>query len=110
MRSYLIDEISPTQMETINAYLNENALSSELSEIFWVQLPEALLSEIQLGHPDCHPFVFAIELGRDWIKAECLVRSLKNMKCEAQAYCDSKQRDFILAFIHRMIRDLGIQT
>ena len=78
--------------------------------IFWVRFPENLLSDTQSGHPDCHPYVFAIELGRDWIKAEYLVRSLKNMKCDAQAYCDSMQLDFVMAFIHRMISDLGIQT
>lgn len=110
MRSYLIDEISPTQMEKVNSYLNEHALSSGLNEIFWVRLPEDLLGEIQLRHRECHPFAFAIEQGRDWIKAECLIRSLNNMKCEAQAYCDPKQMDFIMMFIHRMIIDLGIQT
>ena len=110
MRSYVIDEISPSRMEEINGYLNEHALSSDLNEIFWVRLPEDLLSEIQLTHRECRPYVFAIEKGRDWIKAECLIRSLNNMKCEAQAYCDPKQWDFIIAFIHSMIIDLDIQT
>ena len=110
MRSYLIDEISPSQMEKIISYLNVHALRSDLSEISWVRLPENLLSDIQLGHRECHPYVFAVERGRSWIKAEHLIRSLNNMKCEAQAYCDPKQRDFIMSFIHGMIRDLSIQT
>ncbi len=110
MRSYFIDEIPPSHMEKINAYLNEHALNSDLKEIFWVRLPEDLLTEIQSRHRDCHPYVFAIELGRDWIKAECLIRSLNNMKCEAQAYCDPRQWDFITEFIHGIIMDLGIQT
>jgi hypothetical protein len=110
MRSYFIDEISPSHLEKIEAYLNEHALSSDLNEIFWVKLPDGLLTEPQSKHRDCHPYVFAIELGRDWIKAECLIRSLNNMKCEAQAYCDPRQWDFITKYIHGIIKDLGIQT
>ena len=110
MRSYLVDEISPSHLEKMKVYLNEHALPSDLNDIFWIQLPEDLLNETQSRHPDCHPYVFAIELGRDWIKAECLIRSLKNMKCEAQAYCDPRQWVFITEFVHGMISDLGIQT
>jgi hypothetical protein len=110
MRSYFIDEISPSHLKKIEAYLNEHALSSDLNEIFWVKLPDGLLTEPQSKHRDCHPYVFAIELGRDWIKAECLIRSLNNMKCEAQAYCDPRQWDFITKYIHGIIKDLGIQT
>ncbi len=110
MRSYLVDEISPSQKEKIKAYLIEHALSSDLNEIFWVKLPDDLLTEAQSKHRDCHPYVFAIELGRDWIKAECLIRSLNNMKCEAQAYCDPRQWVFITKFVHGIIKDLGIQT
>jgi len=110
MRSYFVDEISPSQKEKIKAYLIEHALSSDLNEIFWVKLPDDLLTEAQSKHRDCHPYVFAIELGRDWIKAECLIRSLNNMKCEAQAYCDPRQWVFITKFVHGIIKDLGIQT
>jgi hypothetical protein len=110
MRSYLIDEISPSDMEKINACLKECALSSDLNQLFWVRLPEDRLTEPQSKHRDCHPFVFAIELGKDWIKAECLIRSLNNMKCEAQSYCDPRQLDFIIEFIHRIITELGIET
>ena len=110
MRSYLIDEITPSHMEKITAYLKEYALRSDLNEIFWVRLPEDLLTKIQSKHHNCQPFVFAIELGKDWFKAECLIRSLQNMKCEAQAYCDAKQWVFITEFVHGIISELGIQT
>lgn len=110
MRSYLIDEISHSHLEKVKVYLNEHALRSDLNEIFWVQLPEELLNDAQSKHRGCHPYVFAIELGRDWIKTECLIRSLNNMKCEAQAYCDPRQWAFITEFVNGMILELEILT
>jgi len=110
MRSYLIDEISPQDMEKISNFLKKNAVSSSLEKVFWIQIPDELLTEIQLQHKDCRPHMCALELGRDWIKLELYVRSLKNMRCTCAAYCTAKQRDFIIAYANKMIEELGVRT
>ena len=110
MRSYLIDEIPPADMEKIVEFLKRNAIRSELDDIFWVQMPEDLLSDIQYQHRECRPFVFAIELGSDWMKLEFFIRSLKGLRCQCQAYARPQQRILIIHFANNMIEQLGIST
>ena len=110
MRAYLIDEIASSEMEKIDLYLKKNAITAALEGLFWVKIPTNLLNSIQSQHNACQPFGFAVELGRDQIKLEFLVRSLKNLGCECQGYCTPQQRDFISLFSHNMIENLGIRT
>jgi len=110
MRAYLIDEISPPDMRRIRAFLSKNAIPSQLDQIFWVRIPDDLLSPRQFEHLGCKPHVFAIELGCDWIKLEFFVRSLRTMRCDCPGYCLPSQRDYILRFAHGMLEELGIRT
>ena len=110
MRSYMIDEINSSDIEKINAFLNENAVSSSLDQLFWVKIPQDLLSEIQFQHKDCQPHAFAVELGDDWVKLEFLIRSMKNMQCTCPAYCTEQQQKFIIKFALGMLEQLGVST
>jgi len=110
MRAYLIDEISPSDMEKITLFLKENSSQSSMEAIFWVEIPEDLLTGIQFEHKNCRPHVFAMEKGDDWVKAEFFIRSLKSMACDCQNYCTPQQREFIFNFVHHMIDALNIRT
>ena len=110
MRTYLIDELSPSKVEEIREFLGEHAIRSSLDQIFWVQIPDDLLSEMQFLHSKCKPHVFAVELGPDWVKLELFVRTLKSMRCDCPGYCTGQQRNFILNFADGMIEQLKILT
>ncbi len=110
MRSYLIDEISPSDIEKIHAFLKENSVSSSLDQLFWVMIPQDLLSETQYRHRDCQPHVFAVELGEDWLKMEFLVRSLNNMQCTCPGYSTKQQQNFIINFALGILKQLDIGT
>ncbi len=110
MKSYLIDEISKEGMGKIKDYLAKNALKSSLTEIFWVKVPDDLLSEKQFEHKACYPHVFAIELGQNWVKFEFYVRSLHNMRCTCPAYCTRSQQEFVINYANKMIESLQIRT
>ena len=110
MRSYMIDEIKASDIENINAFLNENAVSSGLDRLFWVEIPQDLLGEIQFQHKDCQPHVFAVELGDDWVRMEFLIRSMKNMQCTCPAYCTEQQQRFIINFALGMLEQLDVST
>ncbi len=110
MRAYILDEISAADMKKIDNYLGEAATKSGLSQIYWIQMPDDLLSATQYQHTHCRPHVFAVELGRDWVKLEFFVRSLKSMRCTCPAYCTEVQRNYIINFAHTMIERLGIRT
>ena len=110
MRSYLIDEISPSDIKRVHEYLQENAIQSGFEKVFWVKIPEDLLTDTQYRHRDCRPYAFATELGTDWIKLEFLVRNLNNLTCGCGGYATPQQRDFIFNYAHHMIGSLGILT
>ena len=110
MMAFLMDEISPSHMKKIAAFLDKNATPSHLDHLFWVPIPRDLLNETQFQHENCRPHVFALELGPDWVKMEFFVRSLSTMRCECQAYCTAQQRDYVIRFAHEMIHHLRIRA
>jgi len=110
MRAYLINEIDTSGMEKIHAYLKSAAISSSLEKIYWLPIPENLLDETQVEHRDCRPHVFAVELGQDWVKFECFLRTLNGMQCTCQGYCSEPQTHCIIRFAQEMTDRLGIKT
>jgi hypothetical protein len=110
MRSYLIDEISPSEIKKTNEFLSKNAIKSNLEGIFWVKIPDDILDPTQYEHKDCRPHVFAIEMGRDWIKLEFFIRSLHNMRCSCPNFCTTQQRNHIINFAHNLIEIMGIPS
>jgi len=110
MRQYLIDEIRRDDLERISDYLQEHALASSLEDVWWVEMPEDLLSPEQFSHPKLKPFCFAVELGRDFVRFELLIRSRQTLHHPAIAYATRQQRDFILAFADRLVEELALRT
>lgn len=110
MRSYMMDEISPGDMEKIRGFLKRNALESSLENVYWQEIPVGLYSRTQTAHRDCTPYVFAIETGHDWIRLELFIRSKEGLRCDCQGYSTLEQRDFILNFADRMLEACAVST
>ena len=110
MRQYLLDEISRSDYPRLRDYLSERAQASGLQDVWWVDLPVDLLSPDQFEHQDCQPFRFAVELGDEYLRIEFLIRSRNTMRCSCIAYATCQQRDFILAFVDRLVGDLSLRT
>ena len=110
MKQYLLDEIARPDLPRIKAYLNEKAQPSGLDGIWWVELTQEQLSEVQRAHPDCQPHCFAVELGRNFVKFEFLIRSRRTMRCPCIGYATRPQRDYIMDFADRLTSDLALKT
>ncbi len=110
MRAYLIDEIGNPELERIKGFLAQNAIGSGMDGIFWVKVPSDLLTGAQHLHEACRPHVFAVELGRGFVKLELFIRSLANMRCTCPGFCTSPQRDFVIRFADSMLDQLNIRT
>ena len=110
MRQYLLDEIRRSDYPRIRDYLSERAQASGLQDVWWVDLPADLLSSEQFEHLDCQPFRFAIELGDEYLRIEFLIRSRNTMRCSCIDYATRQQRDFILAFVDRLVDYLVLKT
>jgi hypothetical protein len=108
VRAYLIDEISPSDINKIEYFLKRHARSSGLAKIYWIPFPLELLTAVQRRHQDCQPFVSALEIGDDWIKIEFYVRSLKALRCDCPGLCNESQRNFLVYFAHTMLKELEV--
>jgi hypothetical protein len=109
MRQFLVDEIPHRQIEAIEDYLKKKTIPSGLEKLFWLEIPEELLSPIQYEHKDCGPHYLAIELGQDFLKFEFLVRSCRRLRCDCVQYVTQAQENFLLNFACNLINtvDLG---
>jgi len=110
LRAYLIDEISSSDVEKVRAYLEEHAQASAVQGLFWLEVPEALLKGVHLEHLGCRPYCVAIELGAHFLRFELLVRSRSNHRCGCSSYAEPEQREFVIRFAEKLIRELSIRT
>ncbi len=110
MRAYLIDEISRADMANIREVLEKQACSSGIEGLYWLEIPEALLSDLQRCHHVCRPHVIAVELGQSWLKMEFLVRNITRIQCPCTAYCTPAQRDYIIQYAHHLLETLRVKT
>lgn len=105
MRQIVIDELLKEERANIESYLKRTINSGSIEGMFWLSVPDDLLGPEQIGHEDCGPFYFGIELGDESVTFELLVRSQVNLHCSCIAYATKQQRDFLLKFVDRLIED-----
>lgn len=110
MRQIVIDDLSHLERDVIDSYLKRTLKPGPMIGLFWLMLPDDLLSEAQQGHDDCGPFYFGVELERDRVKFELLVRSNANLHCTCIAHATSVQRQFVLDFVDRMVEEEKIRA
>ena len=111
MRSYLIDELHPEAVQKVTEHLDQEGLKGSLDGIYWLQIPQELLTPVQAEHhSECGPYVFSLEVGTTWIKLELLVRTRGTFRCHCSQYALPEQRDFVMGYMDRLFDSHDIQT
>ncbi len=110
MRQFVVDELSREERDNLESYLKRSLKPGGMEGMFWLAVPDDLLAEAQQGHEACGPFFFGIELGRNTLIAEFLVRSESNLHCSCISYATSAQRQFLLNFLDRMLAEERIKA
>ena len=105
MRYFMIDDLSKEERVVVENFLKRNATPGPIENLFWLQVPDDLLEETQREHRDCGPFFFGIELQDESVAFELLVRSQATLHCQCIAYTSPAQRDYMLAFVDRLISE-----
>lgn len=108
MKQYVIDQLREDDYEKIRQYLDTNAEKTMLGELYWVDLPENLYAPVQREHKDCRPFYFAVNLTKRYVAFEWLIRSRQILRCACVAYATPDQRDYIIGYGDKMLKDLGL--
>lgn len=105
MRQYVIDELRQSEIDRIRTYLAKHCQMSDLNDCYWLLLPEDTLSPVQNEHlASCGPFAVGVLIEKERLVIEFLVRSRKKIRCNCIAFANSKQREFILAFVDELVK------
>ncbi|MDQ7832747.1 MAG: hypothetical protein RDU30_13515 [Desulfovibrionaceae bacterium] len=109
MRSYLIEELTEDDMQSIKARLWEKGFKGALDDIYFIPFPVEMLNDEQTEHAaECGPYVLVLETGQDSIKMELLVRGKGRLRCSCISYCTPEQRNQMIDFLDNFIRELDI--
>ena len=110
MRQIVIDELSPMEKDNIDSFLKRNLKQGLMIGLYWLPIPADLLSPTQQEHSGCGPYHMGIEVERDKVRFELLVRSETNLHCTCIAYATAKQRQYVFDFIDRMLEEEHIRA
>lgn len=110
MRQYMIDELSFLEHDNLDSYLKRTLKPGAVEGVFFLSVPPDLLGPEQIGHGDCGPFYFTVILEPSSIRFELLLRSASNMHCTCIAQATQAQRQFVLDFADRMLKEEMIQA
>jgi hypothetical protein len=110
MKQYVIDEIRLRDHQKVKQYLDAAYGPVEMGAIYWVPIAADVLTDIQLAHTDCQPFYFAIELEKERLVLELLVRTKKRIRCACIGYASRDQRIWIMEIVDAIFEKLDITT
>jgi len=112
MRNYLIEDFYPEHLAKVVAALADKGYAGPLDGIFYLPLPQELLTDGQREHADvCGPHIFVLEaVDESTLKLELLVRAQKKLRCECVMYATPPQREYIIDFLDVFIRHLDISV
>ncbi|MDR0826425.1 MAG: hypothetical protein LBN33_00905 [Desulfovibrio sp.] len=109
MRTYTIDQLEEADIAAINARLLDMGLQAGLEGIYWLPVPEKMLSPIQLEHREqCGPYCLALEVGASHVNMELLVRGLGRIRCDCVSFAEEGLRNYIIKYLEDMLTELKI--
>jgi len=111
VRTYYLHDLEPGDIRRLKRHLKDNGHSSPLEDMYWFEMPQELLSQVQREHAEeCGPYVFPLETGDTWIMLELLVRPRNALHCSCIHYATDEQRAHIIQRLDAILRELGIAT
>lgn len=108
MKQYVIDQFSIQEYQALKNRLEDLLGPAQLGGIYWLPLPQDILTETQASHGECSPHVLALDLEEGRLSCELLVRTQATMKCACMGYATQKQRDWVMATIDSLLEEVGI--
>ena len=110
MKQYVIDELRSGDYKKIRAYLDDKFGFSGVEGLYKIPIDPGSLDDIQVGHIQCQPHYFAIDLEPDRLVCELLVRTDSRIRCDCIGYATEKQRNWFIEFTELLIDELNITT
>ncbi len=98
------------ERDNIDSYLKRNLKKGMMDGLYWIELPQELLSKTQHEHSDCTPFCLGVEMEDRCVRFELLVRSSTNLHCDCIAHATPNQRQYVLDFVDKMLEEEKIRS
>ena len=90
--------------------MDRNYGPSGMDGIYWIELDQEILSDIQKDHKECRPFYIAVDLEPDKMSCELLIRTRNKIRCRCIHYATEAQRNWIIQRIDAIFEENGIIT
>lgn len=112
MRTYLLEDFRPEQLEQVCQRLTGMGLAGSLDGIYYLPLPLDLLTDEQRQHHgECGPYIFVLEIPDETsLKLELLVRAQGKLRCSCVMYATPEQRAYIMDYLDEFLRELDISV
>ncbi|SKA71572.1 hypothetical protein [Desulfobaculum bizertense] len=109
MRTYCIEDLNSEHIERLRSQLTSLGLTSGMDDLFWLDVPSNLYTAEQKDHAEkCGPYSLGLELQKDSIRLELLVRARSIMRCSCVAYATPEQRFYAIEWLDRLLKEHDI--
>lgn len=108
MKQYVIDEFRLEDYEKVKRYFDEHLKAAGLFGVYWMTVPDDVLTDTQRSHITCQPYYVGIELEEDKLSCGLLIRSSQNIRCNCIDYATLEQRNWLIDTIDSMMMRIGI--
>ncbi len=104
MHSYLIDELTEDQTNSIIKRLDAMDLQSAVEGVYLLPIPKHLHNSIQNEHLDkCGPYVMALEIYEDCLRLELLVRAKSALHCNCVSYAQTELEQYMMRYVDSLL-------
>lgn len=108
MKQYVIDELRIEDYQKVKNYLDEHCIPATFSGVYWMTVPEEILTDLQKTHVECQPYYIGIELDENQLSCGLLVRASGNIRCHCIAYTNEDQRNWLVNTIDSVMDHIGV--
>ncbi len=103
MKQYVIDELRLDDYGIIKQYFDEYSKPGSIEGVYWLTIPDGILTETQSSHTDCQPYYFALELDEQSLSCGLLVRTASSIRCHCINYATLDQRNWLIDTIDSIL-------
>lgn len=102
---YICEELEPATTQKIQQHLQQLDCGSGLEDVFWLPVPNTLLTPLQSEHiATCGPYVLALIIEETSLSLEFLVRASRALHCNCTAPASVELKNYALTQLDAMLK------
>ncbi len=109
MQGLKIDKLTKEEIFRLKEVLPHFTQPAVVDDVYWIPIPEELLTPIQLKHKECQPHYFAVEVGENFLNFEFLARTFQRVRCACMAPATPEQKLFLMELAKKIFTAAGVE-